>query len=146
MNKLESIIKRLQLIQNKQYQICLNNTDVKNMATELNRDEQLFKKGENTDGEVIGYYSKATEKLSKGRKKKGQKYDFKDTGDFLESMETIYKNKIGLIIDADTQKDDEDIAKKYDKLLGLSDENLAKVRSKSKNVLISEALRMLRKS
>ena len=46
----------------------------------------LFEDSEDVDGKPIGFYSPGTEILTDGRKKAGEPFDLKDTGDFLESI------------------------------------------------------------
>ena len=67
---------------------------------DLNRKGQLFK-GLNTEGEIIGRYSKATEwittndaLLGKGNriKKAGDPYDFYDTGDLFKAFTLDYND------------------------------------------------------
>lgn len=41
-------------------------------------------KGEDENGKVLGYYTKATEILSSGRKKQGDRFNLFDTGDFRQ--------------------------------------------------------------
>ena len=88
------------------------------------QEDQLFRQGIDEDGEIIGLYSMATEKISKGRKKAGTPFTLYDTGGFYRS---IFVNKLrdAVIIDADVDKMRDQIW--YDdKILGLTDENLEK--------------------
>lgn len=48
--------------------------------------KQLFNRGVNTDGEVIGTYSRTTEAISNGRKKAGNHYTLYNIGGFYEGM------------------------------------------------------------
>ena len=51
----------------------------------LNRDGQLFLRGEGVNGEVVGYYSFVTS-LINPKKKFNTPYNFKDTGEMFSSF------------------------------------------------------------
>ena len=59
----------------------------------INREENLFKKGIGTDKNVIGVYSKATKQITEGRtgtgfpKKAGEPFNFYDTGSMFKSFD-----------------------------------------------------------
>lgn len=59
---------------------------------ELNREEQLFKEGVGTDGNILGVYSKTTEEMTQGvsgvgfPKKAGEPFNFYDTGSAFKSF------------------------------------------------------------
>lgn len=46
----------------------------------------LFEDSEDVDGKPIGFYSPGTEIFTDGRKKAGEPFDLKETGEFLESI------------------------------------------------------------
>ena len=48
--------------------------------------EQLYEDSQDIHGQAIGFYSYATEVITKGRKKKGEPFDAKDSGDFFKGM------------------------------------------------------------
>lgn len=87
----------------------------------------LNEKSQDADGKPIGFYSFATEIITGGRKAKGQPFDLKESGDFLNSIyakvesESIFFDatdpKLGAILQ-NTISDD---------LFGLQDEELNKV-------------------
>ncbi len=98
---------------------------------DLIREDQLFKKGIDSDGDIIGYYSEWTEMMNPD-KVAGTPYTLKDTGEFYESMIIyIYDNYIE--IDADPIKTNaegerENLFFKYgENIIGLTDENMEKV-------------------
>lgn len=98
---------------------------------DLIRNEQLFKKGIDMDGDIIGYYSEFTEKINP-LKKAGTHYTLKDTGEFYDSMIIyIYTNYIE--IDADPLKENEqgeteNLFYKYtEAIIGLTDDNMDKL-------------------
>ncbi|UYW01795.1 hypothetical protein K5I29_02400 [Flavobacterium agricola] len=90
----------------------------------LNKD-QLFE-GKDINNKPIGFYSYATEVITKGRKKKGEPFDAKDTGEFfkgfyLELFENGFRlfstdPKTHLILDSHNWLSDE--------LFGLTDKDL----------------------
>lgn len=98
---------------------------IKNEMVEKNR-EQIFEKSQDIYGNAIGFYSRATDVITKGRKKAGEPFDGKDTGAFLKSFyATVLDDlvffgasdpKTDLILESDSwlSKD----------LFGLTDENL----------------------
>jgi hypothetical protein len=101
---------------------------------------QLNEKSKDIYGDAIGFYSYATEVISKGKKKKGEPFDAKDTGSFLSKLYAKVENnqivfgstdsKVPLIINSDNwlSKD----------LFGLTDEDLNKViESKIKPFIIN---------
>lgn len=59
---------------------------------DLNRKDQLFKQGKNREGTVIGRYSPFTEKISGGKKRAGDPWNFFDTGDFYKHFTLDHKN------------------------------------------------------
>ncbi len=96
---------------------------------DLIRQDQLFKEGQDGDGNILGYYSAFTEQL-KPEKKEGSHYTLKDTGDFYESM--IFNIFVDYLeIDADPIKTDKitgeetNLFQKYgEDILKLNEENL----------------------
>lgn len=95
------------------------------------RQDQLFKKGIDQDGDIIGYYSEFTEMMNP-EKKAGTHYTLKDTGEFYESMIIyIYTNYIE--IDADPWKENdngekENLFYKYtEAIIGLTDEHMGQL-------------------
>jgi len=50
------------------------------------QEDQLKGGGIDSEGQVIGFYSEATEFISRGRKSAGDPYDLDDTGSFYRSM------------------------------------------------------------
>lgn len=96
--------------------------------TELNR-KQLNEKSKDIYGDAIGFYSYATEVITKGRKKQGEPFDAKDTGSFLEKLYAKVENnsivfgstdpKTSLILDSDNWLSSD--------LFGLTDKDLQNV-------------------
>lgn len=90
---------------------------------------QLNEKSKDIFGDAIGFYSYATEVITKGRKKEGEPFDADDTGSFLSKLYAKVENgmivfgstdsKVGEILNSDNwlSKD----------LFGLTDQDLEKV-------------------
>ena len=58
---------------------------IESELTNLNR-KLLNEKSKDIYGDAIGFYSKATEVITKGRKKAGEPFDAKDTGSLLNKL------------------------------------------------------------
>jgi hypothetical protein len=98
-------------------------TNFKNQI--LNEVREQLNQGKNSEGQVVGFYSYATELITGGRKQQGDNYNFQDTGDFFSSLYIAYTPDT-MTVDGDGKKDDEDIIVKYSKdgdLLGISPDN-----------------------
>jgi len=95
---------------------------------DLNR-KQLNEKSKDIYGQAIGFYSKATEVITKGRKKAGEPFDAKDTGSFLQKLYAKIEqdrvvfgstdSKVELIMNSDNWLSHD--------LFGLTDDDLNKV-------------------
>lgn len=99
---------------------------VEQLNTEGQNTSQLYEQGINSLGITLGEYSPFTvqEKLHGDGDRRIDHVTLKDTGDFYESVIMSPFTK-GFRIDADAQKDDDNLFKIYGKeILGLTDENL----------------------
>lgn len=93
------------------------------------RKDQLFNKGVDKFGEVIGFYSLSTEFISGGKKKFNTHYTLFDSGDFYRSM-FISVGLEAIKIDADAQKGNENLFDKFGTgIIGLTDENFEKLKN-----------------
>lgn len=91
--------------------------------------EQIFEKSQDIHGQAIGFYSYATEQITKGRKKKGDPFDGKESGDLFKQM---YMQEVsGVIRFGSTSSHYADILKSKSWLskdiLGLTDKNLSQL-------------------
>lgn len=103
--------------------------------------DQLKTKGIDSKGEVIGFYSLATEFITNGRKKEGDPYDLDDSGDFYRSM-FVRVLSDAVVFEADSNKMQDQFW--WDKdILNLTDENLQKFIDEVKNNYIEYARRTL---
>ena len=121
--------------------------DFKNYILDLIRNDQLFEKGIDSDGDIIGYYSEWTEMMNP-EKVAGTPYTLRDTGEFYKSMIIyIYKNYIE--IDADPiktnqQGEQDNLFYKYgENIIGLTEENLEKVAKEIAEKYRHEIIRVL---
>tara|TARA_R110000851_G_scaffold15512_1_gene51282 strand:+ start:309 stop:752 length:444 start_codon:yes stop_codon:yes gene_type:complete len=94
----------------------------------LIEDEQLDI-GIDADGDIIGVYSVATEMITEGEKKAGDKFNLLDTGEFRNSIKTrVIKdtNGYGIGIDADPEKEGGDnLFDLYgERIINLTNDNL----------------------
>lgn len=107
---------------------------------DLNRINQLFVNGENTEGNIIGFYSEKTDLITTGEtftfkglsstKKRGQKFTLYDTGKFYRSF-SIRINNDGFSILADDSIEKGTLTDKYGpNIIGLSDESKAELAQK----------------
>lgn len=113
---------------------AISDNDVKEFILFLVQYGQLYSKGINEFGQVIGLYSDLTEEINP-EKKQGTPYTFKDTGEFFKSMFVTPLSE-GFIIDGDGVKTGKklkggniidsvtDLFKEYgDEIVGLTDES-----------------------
>lgn len=103
--------------------------DVTKKILDWIRYDQLFNQGIDSDGDLLGTYSYLTQILSGGRKKWGDHYTLYDTGDFYRGMFVVVL-KDSLVVDSDeaVKEDGTNLFYKYgDNIVGLTDENMAKL-------------------
>jgi hypothetical protein len=116
-------------------------TDVKRTIIDLIRYDQLRDKGEDSEQQVIGYYSLLTELISGGKKRFNTPYTLEDTGLFYRSMfVTVLRDSI--VIDATTDHmEDEEWWRT--EIMGLNEENLDKYASLIRENYIKHARKQL---
>lgn len=111
--------------------------EIQRFIIDLNRIDQLFKKGVDSDGKPIGYYSEVTDIFTQGEtftfegysstKRAGNHYTLLDTAYFYKSFQVILTER-GFIIEADDQKEGEYLTDKYGlEILGLSENSKYKL-------------------
>jgi hypothetical protein len=116
---------------------------------DLIRIHQLFEQGIDETGDVIGYYSWATENMYNPEKVEGTPYTLKDTGAFYRSME-VTLGDLELTIDADPMKTDKtgnrtNLFEKYGEgIIGLADESKAKLREEVLEKCFEHVRKLLR--
>jgi hypothetical protein len=107
----------------------MDSKSMKDLIIKLVTRDQLFDRGIDSEGNVIGYYSYMTEIISGGEKQLGDHYTLLDSGDMFDSLfVAIFVNEFVII--GDTAKiESQDWY--TDKILKLTDENIQKVRGES---------------
>jgi hypothetical protein len=96
--------------------------------TTLNK-EQLFTASEDIFGNPLGYYSQATEVITKGRKKAGDPFTAVDTGYFFKGFYMKFVSD-RLVFGSTDPKTNKILSSKSwltHELFGLSDDNLAEI-------------------
>lgn len=130
----------ISLDENKIFVDAAKTPEIKKYIIYLNAFDQLFLGGINSDGEIIGTYSNASDSLRSSesftfngltkRKIAGDAYFFYDTGSFLKSFSVSIK-KDGFTIKANDQIEDEhfgSLTEKFGKkIIGLTDESKAEL-------------------
>lgn len=92
------------------------------------KNDQLKNRGVDGKGEVIGYYSYATELITKGRKRQGDPYTLEDTGAFYASMEVEITDSL-LYVTGNGRKGNDNLYTKYgDYITTLTDGNVEKLK------------------
>ena len=108
----------------------------------LNRDGQLFLRGEGVNGEVVGYYSFVTS-LINPKKKFNTPYNFKDTGEMFSSFRMRVLDD-GFIIDADAEKlVNSDIIDSENEILGLTENSINELVKEITPLLVEEVKRQI---
>jgi uncharacterized protein (UPF0335 family) len=104
---------------------------IKSIEKELldSEKKRLFDESKDIFGNPIGFYSKGTEIISKGKKKAGEPFTAFETGDFFKGF---YMQEVsGVLRFGSTDPKTHDILKSEnwlsDELFGLSDEDLKEV-------------------
>lgn len=115
--------------------------EVKKMILDYIRNDQLFDEGIDSNEQIIGTYSYWTEVLSNGKKRMGDPYTLKDTGQFYRSMYVKVLND-SILIDANYTKMEDKNWWSID-ILGLTEENLEKYAEMVKKNFILYARRVL---
>lgn len=124
----------------------LSQNDTTEYILFLNRKEQIFDKGLNLEGDILGAYSLTTESLSAGQsytfegesktKKVGEPFFLFDSGELFDSFQ-VKVDLEGVQIDAYTIKEDgKDLESLYGCFVGLNNESKSKLVEFIKPLLI----------
>lgn len=107
----------------------MDSKSMKDLIIKLVTRDQLFDRGIDSEGDVIGYYSYMTEIISGGRKQVGDHYTLLDSGDMFDSLFVlVFIKKFVIIGDTDKIEDQDWYT---DKILKLTDENVQKIREEA---------------
>lgn len=119
----------------------MDNRQMKELILNYVKKDQLFERGVDSDGNVIGYYSYMTEIISRGRKQQGDHYTLLDSGDLQRSLwVAIFVNEFVVLGDVRKIENQEWFS---EKILGLTDENIEKIRIVAKGKYIEYFKRIL---
>jgi hypothetical protein len=122
--KLDILLKKGKLL--KELDIWYKSFDTKTKETiiDLIQNKQLKDKGVDGLNQVVGYYSYATELITKGRKQQGEHYTLEDTGYFFNTMRVEVTDAL-LYVSGDGKKGKENLYKKYgDYITTLNEDSL----------------------
>lgn len=123
----------------------LLNRGFKDLVIKLNTEDQLFRKGIDSEGDKLRsifarfgrYYADRTILIKEGKGQPTDRVTLKDTGDFYRSFDLILTNDNDLEITANTLKEDNDLAEVWGAdIIGLTDENLKIVIEKAREIII----------
>lgn len=141
--KVDNLLRRVKLLNEVIAWVSTFDAKTKTEILDWIREDQLRAKGEDADGEVVGYYSLTTELISKGKKKFNTHYTLFDTGDFYRSFYVlVFQSEI--YISANADKGEDNLFEKFgDKIVALNEENYKKLIDKVKNSFIQHARKVL---
>jgi hypothetical protein len=140
-SKLHSILRKGKVLNEDATWITAFSTQLNNQILDWIREDQLRAKGIDKTGEVIGRYTAVTEMISGGRKQEGDHYTLDDTGDFFRSMfVSVFRDRFETNANPIKKTDssdyfdgygEENLFEKYGTgIIGLTDENLEKLKEK----------------
>lgn len=142
-NKLDEILKRAKLLKEVDAWFKVFDSNTKEYLIKLVQNNQLIDKGVDGKGQVIGYYSYATELLTKGRKQQGEHYTLQDTSEFFDSMRVEVSEAL-LWITGNGSKGNENLYDKYGEwITTLTEENTDKLRQIVKNKYVEYIRKIL---
>jgi hypothetical protein len=141
--KLDEHIKRYRLLNDAiAWLNTFDNATLKQIIDWIQKD-QLTNKGIDKNGDVIGTYSYVTELISGGRKQQGDHYTLDDTGDFYRSM-YVQVLRESIVINANANKGLDNLFVKFGTgIIGLTDENLGKLKEMARKSYIKTAKKIL---
>ena len=125
--KYHALLNRAKMLSNAVAWFEFFTTENKTFIIDLIRYNQLKDTGEDKSGEIIGFYSYATELATNGQKQEGDPYTLEDTGEFYQSM--FVRAFADLFEINDGQGADKMKGQEWwsDDIVGLNEENLDEV-------------------
>lgn len=122
--KLDILLKKGKLLKELDAWYKSFDTKTKETIIDLIQNKQLKDKGVDGLNQVVGYYSYATELITKGRKQQGEHYTLEDTGYFFNTMRVEVTDAL-LYVSGDGKKGKENLYKKYgDYITTLNEDSL----------------------
>lgn len=126
------------------FKAVLDNQEVEELIIRMNTVDQIEVEGIDTEGNIIGIYSFATEFITGGEKQAGEPYSLKDKGDFIASW-VVTVRTAEIVIQTNPFKIDpiEGTINLFEKLnnfkiVGLTDENQEKFNEFAKELFIND--------
>lgn len=117
----------------------------KQFIISANTNEQLYDDGVDSEGKTLGPYSKYTQMVKQAEGVEYKHVTLKDTGAFYKSFRVYLDANDDVEIDANTIKDGVDLIEKYGiDILGLTEENLGRLRSLCIRILQEKLLDIIR--
>lgn len=139
-SKLHEKLRRFRLVRENIAWLNSFDTLTKRQILDWIREDQLFDKGVDSQGKIIGYYSMTTSRINP-KKKFNTHYTMKDTGDLFRSMfVNVFLNEIRIDGNDEKLKD----KKWYSKnIIALTDENITKLQAKVRQSYINQLKEIL---
>lgn len=113
--------------------------EVENNQFEKQLQLQQWNMGEDSNGDILGRYSKTTEELSDGRKKWGETYDINETGQTRRNLQ-LYgdqsNNDILFYFDSKSAALPGLMERIGDRLFGLQDKNIGQFTDIAQNIAV----------
>ncbi len=128
MQVLTQYLKKFINLEKRAFKLVFNTSEIKKKIIYLNTIEQLYKRGEDSEGlELYPFYAQSTILY---KKEKGQRYDhvtLNDSGAFYKTFEVIVSDDY-FLINADPNKGDNDLLDIYgEDVLGLTEESKVEI-------------------
>lgn len=110
-----------------------------------NTNEQLYDEGIDSSGKTLGVYTPYTRDIKISQGVEYRHVTLRDTGEFYRSFRVALNNDSDVMITANSIKEGVDLIEKYGKnILGLTDENLSRLRDLCIIILRQSILKRLR--
>jgi len=141
MTSLEELAKKvIKLDEGDIFKTIFSSAKVQQKIIQLNTEDQLFFKGIDSKGASLGEYTPFTVEIKQDKGQRFENVTLRDTGDFYASFR-IRATKKYYEINANAQKEDTNLFEQYGiDILGLTDENAAKL----KEIILPEFNRIAR--
>jgi len=139
-SKLHEKLRRFRLVQENIAWLNSFDTLTKRQILDWIREDQLFERGIDSQGKIIGYYSMLTSRINP-KKKFNTPYTLKDMGDLFRSMfVNVFLNEIRIDADDEKLKDKQWYSKN---IIALTDENITKLQAKVRQSYIDQLKEIL---
>lgn len=116
--------------------------EIEKTSTVEDIQEMQWNKGEDNQGKILGYYSYATEVITKGKKRAGDAYNLFDTGDFRKGLYLAYSLsdnfQVNFVINSTDSKTPLLINKLGNRIFGIQNNNIQIFSNKIKELLINK--------